>query len=70
MSDDFVRGPDDPVTLTWKPSGPVWVDGPVVVRRNDGEILEPPPTKVPGRIKLCGCGLSGNKPFCDGSHKR
>ncbi|MCL4315025.1 MAG: CDGSH iron-sulfur domain-containing protein [Candidatus Thermoplasmatota archaeon] len=21
-------------------------------------------------IHICGCGLSGNKPFCDGTHKK
>jgi CDGSH-type Zn-finger protein len=57
-------------TVTWKPSGPCIIEGPVVIRNNDGDILIPPPTKHPGQVKLCGCGRSANKPFCDGSHKR
>ncbi len=64
--------PDDPqpVTVTWKPSGPLVIEGPVVVRDNEGNELIPPPGKYPGQVKLCGCGNSKTKPFCDGSHKR
>jgi CDGSH-type Zn-finger protein len=67
-----VSSPDDPtrVTITWKPSGPIVVEGPVEVRDNNGDIIIPPPTKIPGQVKFCGCGLSKTKPFCDGSHKR
>jgi len=59
-----------PVIITLKPAGPILIDGPVVIRNNAGDIVEPPPTKVPGQVKLCGCGFSKNRPFCDGSHKR
>ena len=52
-------------TVTWKPSGPCIIEGPVVIRNNDGDILIPPPTKHPGQVKLCGCGRSANKPFCE-----
>ncbi|HET7600145.1 MAG TPA: CDGSH iron-sulfur domain-containing protein [Gemmatimonadales bacterium] len=58
------------VVITWKPKGPLVVEGPVVVRDRDGNELTPPPAKVPGQVKFCGCGHSANKPFCDGSHKR
>ncbi|MCU0621122.1 MAG: CDGSH iron-sulfur domain-containing protein [Gemmatimonadales bacterium] len=63
---------DDPniTTVTWKPAGPLVVEGHVVILDNEGRPIEPPPAKVPGQIKLCGCGLSATKPFCDGSHKR
>ncbi|MBA2627874.1 MAG: CDGSH iron-sulfur domain-containing protein, partial [Gemmatimonadales bacterium] len=54
----------------WKPSGPLVIEGPVTIRNNDGEEIIPPPSKHPGQVKLCGCGLSRSKPFCDGSHKR
>lgn len=58
------------VVITLKPAGPIVIEGPVVIRNNAGDVVEPPPTKIPGQVKLCGCGFSRNKPFCDGSHKR
>lgn len=61
--------PREPITIRWKPGGPYVVQGPVVVRDPDGRELTPPPAKVPGQVKLCGCGHSQTKPFCDGSHK-
>ncbi len=31
----------------------------------------PKPVEVPGgKMHACMCGLSANKPFCDGSHKK
>lgn len=44
-------------------SGPLWVQGGVEVVGADGE-----PYEVRNRVTLCRCGLSSNKPFCDGSH--
>ena len=67
MSEDT---PPSTTTVTWKPTGPYVIEGPVVIRDNEGTQLIPPPTKVPGQVKLCGCGQSKTKPFCDGSHKR
>ena len=75
MSDPGVSDPSTSsltptiTTVTWKPSGPYIIEGPVVIRNNEGEELTPPPAKHPGQVKLCGCGLSKNRPFCDGSHK-
>ena len=59
-----------PVTVTWKPAGPLVIEGTIRVFNNAGDELIPPPAKVPGQVKLCGCGHSLTKPFCDGSHKR
>jgi CDGSH-type Zn-finger protein len=44
--------------------GPLWVRGGVEVVAADGTAYE-----VRNRQTLCRCGHSGNKPFCDGSHK-
>jgi CDGSH-type Zn-finger protein len=72
MADDLLHRPEGRpgTSVTWKPTGPYVIEGPVVVRDNEGRELIPPPTKIPGQVKLCGCGLSKTKPFCDGSHKR
>ena len=43
--------------------GPIWVKGAVQLRAADGTLYE-----VRGRMALCRCGASRNKPFCDDSH--
>lgn len=59
----------DEITVLFKPSGSIHVHGPVRFTDADGNELVPPPSKVPGVVKLCGCGHSKDKPWCDGSHK-
>ncbi|MEE9388227.1 MAG: CDGSH iron-sulfur domain-containing protein [Paracoccaceae bacterium] len=44
-------------------NGPLWVTGPTIECQNAGE------GATAQKYVLCRCGLSGNKPFCDGSHK-
>jgi len=45
-------------------------DGPLIVKNckrivlSDGNVLE-----EKAMTALCRCGMSNNKPFCDGSHK-
>lgn len=51
---------EDPVASV---SGPLWVRGGIKVRSADGQDYE-----VRGRVTLCRCGQSNNKPFCDSSH--
>lgn len=44
--------------------GPLWVTGNIPVARADGQ-----PFETRNRVTLCRCGLSGNKPLCDGMHR-
>jgi CDGSH-type Zn-finger protein len=44
--------------------GPLWVSGGIPVARSDGQ-----PFETRNRVTLCRCGLSGNKPLCDGTHR-
>ena len=46
--------------------GPVEVAGTVVLVDPTGQAVTP--SEAP--IYLCRCGQSGDKPFCDGSHKK
>ena len=46
-----------------KVSGPIWVRGGIPVISADGKTYE-----IRNRLTLCRCGLSNNKPFCDGAH--
>lgn len=57
------------VTITARARGPLVVEGEVQIRNPEGQILTPPPGKTPGVVKLCSCGRSRSRPFCDGSHK-
>ena len=60
----------DPVEAAFEPSvvvvkdGPLAIRGGVPVQAGDGFVYE-----TRNRMTLCRCGHSGNKPFCDGSHK-
>ena len=57
------------VTITARARGPLVIEGNVIIRSPEGQILEAPPSKTPGVIKLCACGRTRNRPFCDGTHK-
>jgi CDGSH-type Zn-finger protein len=58
------------VRITAKAWGPILIEGQVELVDQDGNPLTPPPAKTPGQIKLCSCGHSGTRPFCDGTHKQ
>jgi CDGSH-type Zn-finger protein len=45
-------------------NGPLLCTGEVEVLGPDGQLLE-----EAADVALCRCGHSGNKPFCDGSHR-
>ena len=49
------------------PNGPLRISGNFVIKDGQGKSFD-----LSGRttISLCRCGLSENKPFCDGSHSR
>lgn len=54
--------PDGRLTATPTPNGPLLLDGPFELRRDDGT------RSRHDEAALCRCGGSGNKPFCDGTH--
>ena len=50
--------------ITIIPNGPVMIKGDCEITLPNGETVV-----KENRVTLCRCGLSTNKPFCDGSHK-
>jgi CDGSH-type Zn-finger protein len=54
------------VTIETEPNGPYIVRGPVTLIDADGARREFGPDSV---IKLCRCGHSARKPFCDSTHR-
>jgi CDGSH-type Zn-finger protein len=44
--------------------GSLWVTGWIQIERSDGQLFE-----ARNRVTLCNCGLSENKPLCDGTHR-
>ena len=57
-------GSDD-MTVEPRPNGPLFLRGRIRIVDSDGNLL-----RADTRVALCRCGASGNKPFCDGSHRR
>lgn len=55
------------VTIKLRPDGPYQILGVVELLDAEGN---PIPMPADGRLFLCRCGRSGDKPFCDGTHKR
>lgn len=47
------------------PDGPLWMRGDVELLTNDRN-----PIGKETRVALCRCGLSQNKPYCDGAHSK
>jgi uncharacterized Fe-S cluster protein YjdI len=47
------------------PNGPLVLQGPCTVKHADGR-----EETHAGKVALCRCGASANKPYCDGSHRR
>lgn len=58
------EAPDSEVTFRPQRNGPVNVRGNVQLTDAEGAVFATGP-----RFALCRCGQSGNKPFCDGSHR-
>lgn len=56
----------DGAEISLKEDGPILVTGEFTLTGEDGQ----PFTDLKPTIALCRCGLSANKPFCDGSHSR
>jgi len=55
------------VKVTVLPNGPLKIEGGIEIKNGAGTVLEP---KTKPDVYLCRCGLSANKPFCDGAHSR
>jgi CDGSH-type Zn-finger protein len=55
------------VTVKVLTDGPLIITGEVKVEDAQGKAI---PAKAGDSIALCRCGASGNKPFCDGGHKK
>ena len=62
--DDVVNEPLMPQAVAVIDNGPLWVTAHVPITTSDGTMLE-----SRNRVTLCRCGVSANKPLCDGSHK-
>jgi CDGSH-type Zn-finger protein len=56
------------LTIRCRENGPLIVQGPATIVDHLGNEFRPPAGK--DNIALCRCGHSGNKPFCDGSHRQ
>lgn len=59
------EAPEPETTVEPQHDGPLFVRGRIRIVDQDGRLI-----REDTRVALCRCGSSGNKPFCDGSHRR
>jgi uncharacterized Fe-S cluster protein YjdI len=57
--------PPAETTIEPRRNGPLFLRGRIRIVDGDGETI-----REDTRVALCRCGASGNKPFCDGSHRK
>lgn len=62
---EFEKSHPAEVKIKLVANGPLLVEGPAVVIGLDGHAL-----KQGAKMALCRCGLTENRPFCDGAHKK
>ena len=55
---------DGPLQITVHPNAGLFVQGPMTILSSDGNFVT-----TRNEVALCRCGKSGNKPFCDITHK-
>jgi CDGSH-type Zn-finger protein/uncharacterized Fe-S cluster protein YjdI len=63
LTTDAHQTPTDQLTITAVTDGPLMLHGPVEIRSKDGQTVY-----RGNKAKLCRCGASSNKPFCDSTH--
>jgi len=56
---------DSGTSVYARPNGPLFLRGNVGIVDQQGTLL-----REDTRVALCRCGQSGNKPFCDGTHRK
>ena len=54
------------VKIEVRENGPLRFTGPITITDKDGEAYSVPDGEI---VSFCRCGLSQNKPFCDGAHR-
>ena len=57
-----------PVNIRCRENGPFVVEGEITLSDHEGNAF-PLDSSKPA-IALCRCGVSENRPFCDGSHRK
>lgn len=54
-------------SIRMEPNGPYVVSGPITIADAEGNQIAVEDGRT---VKLCRCGHSGKKPYCDDSHRR
>lgn len=57
----------DHCTIRMETNGPYVISGPATIEDADGNVFTVPEGHT---VRLCRCGHSAKKPFCDSTHRR